>query len=117
MKLNPQIALKLSAVAGAMAVALGAFGAHGLKDLLVEQGRMETWQTAVFYHLTHVIVMLVLTVLQPWRQLAWVAMAGGVVVFSGSLYVLCLTGMTWLGAITPLGGLLLILGWLALLRR
>ena len=108
------MAKRLSVLLGGSAVALGAFGAHGLQELLVAGNRMETWETAVFYHLAHAIVLLVLSLSSPWRALSWQFMAAGVVIFSGSLYMLCLTGLTWLGAITPIGGLLLIVGWLGM---
>ena len=112
--LTPATALKATALIGALAVALGAFGAHGLEDRLVETGRVETWKTAAFYHLVHAVVMLVLVGRSAWRPLPWLLFAGGIAVFSGSLYLLCLTGLSWLGAITPIGGLLLIAGWVAL---
>ncbi len=117
MKLDQKLALQSTAVLGAAAVALGAFGAHGLQDLLLDNGRLQTWETAVFYHLSHTLVLLVLSLSKPWRRLAWLLIAFGVLVFSGSLYVLCLTNITWLGAITPVGGLLLIAGWLSLLKN
>ena len=107
-------ALKATAILGALGVGLGAFGAHGLQDLLVSHGRLDTWETAVFYHLVHTVVLLILCLVNGWRPLAWTLFTGGVLIFSGSLYVLCLTQLNWLGAITPIGGLALIGGWLAL---
>lgn len=112
--LNPKLAFKVAATLGALAVGLGAFGAHALKDTLLENGRLETWETAVFYHLTHAIVLLVLSSVKPWRRRVWQIMALGILIFSGSLYILCLSGLTWLGAVTPIGGLLLIAGWLGM---
>lgn len=114
--LRQQTALTLTALAGAAGVALGAFGAHGLEDFLLAQDRLDTWETAVFYHLVHVGVMLVLVLRKKWIPLTWTLLALGVLIFSGSLYVLCLTQTGWLGAITPIGGLLLIAGWLNLIR-
>ena len=99
---------------GFAGVALGAFGAHGLKEVLIENARMETWETAVFYHIAHAIVLLILASIKPWRSRTWLMMAVGILIFSGSLYILCLTNLTWLGAITPIGGVLLIAGWLGL---
>ena len=112
--MNSQTAFRISAVMGFLAVALGAFGAHGLQDLLEKNGRMETWKTAVLYHLAHAVVMLVISTLRPLRIAAWSLMLGGVIIFSGTLYVLALTNVKWLGAITPFGGVSLLAGWLAL---
>lgn len=113
-KLTAASATKLTAIIGAAGVGLGAFGAHGLQDLLMEHGRMGTWETAVFYHIAHAIVLLVLAVKQPWKSATWLFMTSGILIFSGSLYILCLTNITWLGAITPIGGVLMIVGWLRL---
>ena len=107
-------AFRIAAVLGFLAVALGAFGAHGLHDVLEKNGRLATWETAVLYHLTHAVVMLVIATLRPPRIAAWWLMLAGVAVFSGTLYILALTNVKWLGAITPLGGVCLLAGWLAL---
>ena len=112
--MNPQTALRISAIVGFLAVALGAFGAHGLHDVLERNARLATWETAVLYHLTHAVVMLVIATLLPLRAAAWWLMLAGVVIFSGTLYVLALTNLKWLGAITPLGGVGLLAGWLTL---
>jgi uncharacterized membrane protein YgdD (TMEM256/DUF423 family) len=109
---NPRTGfLRTAAVLGFLAVAFGAFGAHALEDFLKESGRVETWQTAVFYHLTHSIMLVWLAGRSPQSSLALWAFAVGIVIFSGSLYLLCLTGIGIFGAITPLGGLSLLLGW------
>ena len=109
----------LSALTGALAVGFGAFGAHALKALLEESGRTGTWETATLYHLVHSAVLLFLAHREPWKDAApaWITLFLGVLIFSGSLYLLCLTQVTWLGAITPIGGVLLITGWLLTLRR
>jgi uncharacterized membrane protein YgdD (TMEM256/DUF423 family) len=112
--MSSQAALRISAITGFLAVALGAFGAHGLHDLLEKNARLATWETAVLYHLTHAIVLFVIATLRPLRAVAWWLMLAGVAVFSGTLYTLALTNMKWLGAITPLGGVFLLAGWLAL---
>lgn len=113
-RMNSQTAFRVSAVLGFIAVALGAFGAHGLKAILEANGQAATWQTAAHYHLVHAGVMLVVATLQPLRRAAWWLLFVGVLIFSGTLYVLALTNVKWLGAITPLGGVSLLAGWLAL---
>jgi uncharacterized membrane protein YgdD (TMEM256/DUF423 family) len=116
--------LALSALAGFLGVALGAFGAHGLRKLLasVPDGakRLEWWQTGATYHLVHALgIGLVALVAErlpgAWPEAAAWAFAGGILVFSGSLYVMALTGIRRLGAVTPLGGLALLGGWGCLL--
>nr|WP_287936550.1 DUF423 domain-containing protein [Algoriphagus sp.] len=112
--------LVITGISGALAVGLGAFGAHGLEPLLIQNGRLDTFETAVSYHFYHTIGLLglgILALIKPdWKGLSLAAwgMFLGILVFSGSLYILCLTGITWLGAITPIGGVGFILGWLAL---
>ncbi|MEX0330720.1 MAG: DUF423 domain-containing protein [Puniceicoccaceae bacterium] len=110
--LSQSTALKASALIGALGVALGAFGAHGLEELLIENGRVDTWETAAFYHLVHAVVLLVLATRERWLAGPWLALAAGVLIFSGSLYLLSLSNIGWLGAITPLGGLGLLAGWI-----
>ncbi|NOX99269.1 MAG: DUF423 domain-containing protein [Verrucomicrobia bacterium] len=106
------VALKRAgAVLMFLGVGLGAFGAHGLKEVLEGNGRMATWETAVFYHLIHGLAVWVLAYVAPDRRKVGFCFAAGVLVFSGSLYVLSLTNILWLGAITPLGGLLFLAGW------
>lgn len=101
-----------AAVLGLLGVALGAFGAHGLKPILEANGSLETWKTAVLYHLVHAVALLALargTGGQDGRIAAlWVA---GVVLFSGSLYWLALGGPRFLGPVTPLGGVAFLIGW------
>ena len=111
-------AFRISAGVGFLAVALGAFGAHGLKDLLVERELTSTWETASLYHLVHAVVLCGVAWRQPFLRGAWWAFLLGVLVFSGSLYTLCLTNLRVLGAITPIGGVSLLVGWawLALAR-
>ncbi|MBC3870973.1 DUF423 domain-containing protein [Undibacterium oligocarboniphilum] len=98
-----------------VAVAAGAFGAHTLKTVL-DADMLTVWQTAVHYQMVHGLALLALGILmQQWndallRKSAY-AMLSGIVVFSGSLYALALTGVRLLGAITPLGGLAFLLGW------
>jgi uncharacterized membrane protein YgdD (TMEM256/DUF423 family) len=107
-------ALRVSALFGFLAVALGAFGAHGLKATLEATGRTANWETAAHYHLVHAAVLLVLAFREPVARWSFALFTSGILIFSGSLYVLALTNLKWLGAITPLGGLCLLGGWLAL---
>ena len=118
--MNPKQILQLSGLSGALAVGLGAFGAHSLEALLIQNGRLDTFQTAVNYHFYHTLALLgigILATIKPnWKGITFSAwcMVLGMLIFSGSLYVLSLSGITWLGAITPLGGLAFILGWSSL---
>lgn len=98
------------AVLGALGIALGAFGAHGLREL-VEPGMLANWETGVRYHMYAALALLVLGVRSEQRRAPWLLL-GGAVIFSGSLYVMVLTKARWLGAITPIGGVLLIAGLL-----
>jgi uncharacterized membrane protein YgdD (TMEM256/DUF423 family) len=105
--------LLAAALLGAAGVALGAFGAHGLRARL-DARALEVWETAVRYHLLHAAALLALA-LSPYapalRGAGWL-LALGIALFSGSLYALALGGPRWLGPITPLGGLAFIAGWL-----
>lgn len=107
-----------AAVLGAIGVILGAFGAHGLQARL-SAAQLASWETAVKYHLIHSVALLALALFaaQSERSIqlpAW-AFSLGIVLFSGSIYLLVLTGQRWLGPVTPIGGLCLIAGWLSLL--
>ncbi len=103
-------------VLGGLGVGIGAFGAHALRAMLTASGRMDTFETAVKYQFYHALALLLTGILYasfPNKYIlnAGYAMIGGVLIFSGSLYILCLSGIKWLGAITPIGGLLLLAGW------
>lgn len=106
---------RLAAAFCFLAVALGAFGAHGLKAILEANGTLEAWKTAVFYHLAHGIALLALALHGGANRGACYLLVAGVALFSGSLYLLALTNIRWLGAITPLGGLCFLGGWLWLI--
>ncbi len=99
---------------GGFAVILGALGAHALKDTL--GSNLASWQTAAQYHLLHSVALLALVIGSRGRLLLpgilWIM---GILFFSGSIYILALGGPKWLGPITPIGGVLFILGWLTLL--
>ncbi len=101
-------------IAGFLGVLAGAFGAHALADRLAETGHTGTWDTAVLYHLVHAVALLALgsAPVEPTaRRRAGCCWLGGIGLFSGSLYALALGGPRWLGPITPLGGLLFLMGW------
>ena len=103
---------------GALAVVVGAFGAHGLRArVTVEQ--LQAWTTASQYHLLHSVVLLALALYaaQSGRAIQWPAILFtiGIVLFSGSIYLLVLTPAKWLGPVTPVGGLFLVAGWVSLL--
>lgn len=115
-------ALRIAALFGLLAVLLGAFGAHGLEKTLVANGRVEEWKTASLYHLVHALVLLVLATNLTasgggTSSPAFWLFSIGIVLFSGSLYLLCLTNMKGIWWVTPLGGLFLIGGWGWLLVR
>ena len=109
--------LAIGAVLAALGVAMGAFGAHALKGHLTPE-RLEVWKTATHYHLLHAVAVAFLgatiATTLPSAETSLKLLTAGLVVFSGTLYLLCLTGVGWLGAITPIGGLLMIAGWLTL---
>jgi uncharacterized membrane protein YgdD (TMEM256/DUF423 family) len=104
-------ATRVAAGLGFLAVALGAFGAHGLKDVLAQNGTAAIWEKAVFYHFIHAVMLFLLASRKPFAAGAWWCFLAGIVIFSGSLYLLAATNVRWLGAVTPFGGVSLIAGW------
>ncbi len=116
--------LKISFLLGAFTVALGAFGAHALREL-VDERSLQTYQTAVLYQFIHLLVLTITGLLIKQNYTVWFKRAaylfiGGVIFFSGSLFALtflkaaAIENMNWLGAVTPLGGICFIAGWLSL---
>lgn len=106
----------LGAFYGALAVALGAFGAHALSSTL-DDAAMRTWHTAVEYQLWHALALLLVSLALPasrWQRASASAFALGVALFCGSLYALALGAPRLVGTVTPFGGMALILGWTAL---
>jgi uncharacterized membrane protein YgdD (TMEM256/DUF423 family) len=113
--------LLAAGIAGLTGVALGAMGAHALKAMLLERGMMQAWETAARYHIFHAVALLGVAAwariesnggaarLMSWAARLWCI---GIVLFSGSLYWLAVGGPRWLGPVTPLGGLALMIGWL-----
>ncbi|MCY7356977.1 MAG: DUF423 domain-containing protein [Rudanella sp.] len=118
--------IQTGALLGLIGVGLGAFGAHALRKMLDETNRMATFETAVKYQFYHALALVLVGILMhlmtgppggqnppalKWLNYAGLSFLGGTLIFSGSLYILCFTGITWLGAITPIGGVLMIAGW------
>jgi uncharacterized membrane protein YgdD (TMEM256/DUF423 family) len=108
--------ITLGAINGLLAVALGAFAAHGLKARL-DAPMLAVFQTGVHYHTTHALALVLIGIIaqtlptsRPLRRAGW-ALLTGIVLFCGSLYLMAITGLTWLGAITPLGGTAFLIGW------
>jgi uncharacterized membrane protein YgdD (TMEM256/DUF423 family) len=119
--------LLIGAVLGGSAVACGAFGAHGLKSHFVKQDldasvveqRLANWETAARYQMYHALTLLVVGFLARGPSARAIDIAGGsftlgTLIFSGCLYAIVLTGQRWLGAVVPIGGSLLVLGWIFL---
>jgi len=110
--------VRIAAVFALLGVGLGAFGAHALKAMLEQSEHLDAWRTAVFYQIIHAVVLLALALSGRRQPLAWWCWLLGALLFSGSIYGLCLLeSAPWLGPMTPLGGLLMMIGWLALIIR
>lgn len=108
--------LRIAAICGGLAIVLGAFGAHGLKESISEE-MLIIFETGVKYHFYHALAMLGLIAFAKQASIPK-SMTGvcicwlfGILIFSGSLYILAISGIRWLGAITPIGGVLMIIGW------
>lgn len=117
--MSPKAALFVGSVLGFLSVATGAFGAHAWKSFLSETNRLDTFQTAVQYQMYHSLAIIltgILGLILPKTDFSTVSFLFllGILIFSGSLYLLCATGIRWLGAITPLGGTAFLAGWLLL---
>jgi uncharacterized membrane protein YgdD (TMEM256/DUF423 family) len=105
----------ISAIMGALGVALGAFGAHGLKAILTSE-MLETYRTGIFYHLIHAVVLLALSLNTKYNfSLPFYFIFVGIILFSFSLYTYTLSGIKLFAMITPIGGISLILGWIAIM--
>ena len=112
--MSERLTKRVAALLGFFGVLFGAFGAHILSRHLEGSGATPIWQTGVLYHLFHALVLLVLSGWRPVPRTAYNLILAGVIVFSGSLYTLALTNIKWFGAITPLGGVCILAGWLVL---
>jgi uncharacterized membrane protein YgdD (TMEM256/DUF423 family) len=102
---------RLAAILCFLAVGLGAFGAHALKAALQESGMLDVWNKAVLYHLVHAVALIALALHGAGNRTAYYLIVAGILFFSGSLYLMALTNVRWLGAITPIGGLCFLAGW------
>ena len=103
--------LLTAAATGLLAIALGAFGAHALRGVLDAHQTRDLWNTAVLYHLVHAPALLWAATAELFLRGAILCWTAGIILFSGSLYALALTKISVLGAITPIGGLLMMAGW------
>lgn len=103
--------LRVAAFFGFTGVALGAFGAHLWHTRLIALDTVSIWQTAVLYHLVHTVTLLALGIQERVASVPVALFSTGILIFSGSLYLLAATNARWLGAITPLGGLCFLAGW------
>ena len=117
--MNRSLQIRIAALVMFLAIGLGAMGAHGLEPRLVKSGHFDHWKTAALYQLIHGLAMFAVALAgkrerPPACFWFWL---GGTILFSGSLYVLCLTDISKLGAITPLGGLAFMIGWAILLVK
>jgi uncharacterized membrane protein YgdD (TMEM256/DUF423 family) len=112
--MNTSLATRLAAISGFLAVAFGAFGAHGLKTILAADGMLAAWQTGALYHLVHSVVLFALSQRAGVARLPFALFGIGIILFSGSLYAMAATNVQKLGIITPFGGLCVLGGWLAL---
>jgi uncharacterized membrane protein YgdD (TMEM256/DUF423 family) len=103
--------IRIAAALCFLAVALGAFGAHALRSTLETHGMLDVWNKAVLYHFIHAIVLLVLALYGTINRGTWWLLFAGIFLFSGSLYLMALTNLRLLGAVTPFGGLCFLAGW------
>ena len=115
--MNTFLATRVAAILGFLAVGLGAFGAHSLKPMLIQNHMLEVWEKAVFYQFIHTVMLYYLGRRTPVPSGPWLFFFAGIVLFSGSLYVLALSGVRWLGFITPFGGVSFLIGWFCLAIR
>ncbi len=114
--MNQSTQIRIAALVLFLGVALGAFGAHLLKEQLTASGHLATWKTAVLYQFIHGLALFILALHSPGkpRMAFWIFLLG-ITLFSGSLYAISLTDISNLGPITPAGGLVLLIGWGSLL--
>jgi uncharacterized membrane protein YgdD (TMEM256/DUF423 family) len=104
--------VRIAAALCFLAVALGAFGAHALRSTIERHGLLDVWNKAALYHLAHGVALLALALVANANRASWWLLFAGILIFSGSLYAMSLTNARWLGAITPIGGVCFLAGWL-----
>jgi uncharacterized membrane protein YgdD (TMEM256/DUF423 family) len=114
--INSRQTLLIASFSGFLAVALGAFGAHALKQVLLENNRTDTFELAVRYHFYHTLALLAVALIMhhftsKWLAISALCMLAGMILFSGSLYLLAFTNNTSFAIITPIGGVFLLTGW------
>jgi uncharacterized membrane protein YgdD (TMEM256/DUF423 family) len=114
--INQKQILLIASALGMLAVGLGAFGAHALKALLLQNNRVDTYELAVRYHFYHTLALLAIAILMDrlntrWLGYAAASMLVGIILFSGSLYLLALLNETAFAIATPFGGVFLLMGW------
>ena len=108
--------MRIAALMGLLAVALGAFGAHALKKVLADNPNgTALWEKAVFYHSIHAVMLFILAMRKPLRCVSWFGFLIGIILFSGSLYLYAVTNVKWLVALTPFGGVSFMVGWICLI--
>jgi len=111
-----QRAMRIAALLGLLAVALGAVGAHALEKTLEQSPKgVAIWEKAVFYHFIHAVMLFVLALRKPLKRVSWFAFLIGIILFSGSLYIYALAGTHWMVFLTPIGGVSFIVGWVCLI--
>lgn len=111
-----QRAMRIAALLGLLAVALGAVGAHALEKTLEQSPKgVAIWEKAVFYHFIHAVMLFVLAMRKPLKRVSWFAFLVGIILFSGSLYIYALAGTHWMVFLTPIGGVSFIVGWVCLI--
>jgi uncharacterized membrane protein YgdD (TMEM256/DUF423 family) len=113
--LTNSIALRTAAALGLLSVALGAFGAHALKQALAQNQTAAIWEKAVFYQVIHAVMLFLLAQRSPVPMGPWLSFLAGIVLFCGSLYLFALTRLSWLPVFTPFGGVSFLIGWLWLI--
>ena len=110
--------LIIGAISGLITVGIGAFGAHGLKEILENNQTTNVYNKAVLYQMFHSIAILIIGLLEMYTEksifLSGLFLILGILIFSGSLYILSITNLKWIGAITPIGGLCFLIGWIIL---
>lgn len=116
--MNQKLSLLTGALLGLLGVAFGAFGAHALKEMLIRNGRLETYELAVRYQFYHALALLLVGLLmeKSGSSIRWASLFlfVGIILFSGSLYLFAFTNLTTFAMITPIGGVFMLLGWSSL---